>query len=198
MPTEKQDYLKLCNELGVPFEDFEGQFCSRCLQVECGRSQHGKSQFEQRVATWRERLFENPPRMDPHDERYRVLTAKKFLSIDAGPIPEVGRSAWVDPRDLDEPAPQPQNTEEPQEEPVQAVENTEEEVTEAAPQPTPEPLVSPMPMNTPNRTNAMVGPAKLPVPVADPWEPKRPSVSEGQVVKPGAKIRMGGAPPSGV
>jgi hypothetical protein len=196
--VKKQDYMGECNVHNVPLEDFTGQFCSRCLQPECGRSQHGQSRFEKRIATWETRLFTGVPKMNPSDPRYSSISAKKFLSIDPGPAPEIGRSAWVDPRDLDEPPPKPQNVEAPPP-PVQVTETAKEKTPEPPPAPPTPPakLGAPAPMNTPARSNVMIGPAKPPAPKSDPWEPKR-SAGEGVIVKPGAKIRMGGTPSSGV
>jgi hypothetical protein len=198
MPSEKQDYLRLCNEHEVPFADFEAQFCSRCLQRECGRSQHGKSSFEQRIMTWEERLFNDVPRMDSHDPRYESFQAKKFLSIDPGPPLEVGSSAWVDPRDLVEPSPKAQAAEVPVPElkPEVAQPVVEPPAEKPEPSPAPVPLAPPPLMNTSSRPGLMIGPAKPAAPAVDPWEPKV-SAPTGTVVKPGARVRMGG-PGSGV
>lgn len=53
------DYLEECSKTpGFSEEDF----CSRCYQPLCTRSQ--ATSFDRRVQTWLERLFINPPRKD--------------------------------------------------------------------------------------------------------------------------------------
>lgn len=191
----KVDHLRLCNEHGIPFQDFQAQFCSRCLQPECTRSQHGKSRFDSRVTTWEDKLFLNVDRMDPSDERFQNITAHKFLSVDPGNART--QSAWMDPKDLEptktisipEPAPEPP--------PV---------VVEAAPDPAPppkleEPVAPAAPlgdavlMNTPNRPRQMIGGAeqKPSSPVLDPWASKQPQpLKPGErLVERGARIRFG-------
>src|SRR5262245_46744848 len=101
--TERRDYLPVCNDLGVRLPDFQAMFCVRCVQRECTRSR-GDGLFETRVATWQDRLFRNPARMDKSDPLYPTLAAKRFVEIDTSRIPEInGRSEWVDPRALEEP-----------------------------------------------------------------------------------------------
>lgn len=95
----KQDFLGVCNEHNVPLDDFQRQFCIRCLQPECTRSQVGKSKFEERVATWEDRLFLNPSRLDPSDPRYQGIAAKRFLAI--APSDPNRQSSWDDPRDIE-------------------------------------------------------------------------------------------------
>lgn len=100
---ERRDYLSVCNDQGIPLPDFQATFCVRCVQPECSRSRAG-GLFETRVTTWEERLFKNPPRMPKDDPLYAMITAKRFIEIDTGRIPEVnGRLEWVDPRGLEEP-----------------------------------------------------------------------------------------------
>jgi hypothetical protein len=104
--VERSDQLSICNDQRVALDDFKAAFCDRCFQTECTRSQSAGDRFEQRVTDWHKKLFVSPPRMDPQDPRFSMLAAKKFLMIDTGPIPEVGRSsAWLDPRDLNEGSP---------------------------------------------------------------------------------------------
>jgi hypothetical protein len=173
----KQDCVTLCNEFKIPIGDFEMQHCSRCFQHECTRSQHGKSQFEHRVDTWEERLFLNVPRRDESDPLVQTLQAKKFVEVDPGPSPEVGRSAWVDPRDLSDEAPR---LDPPKPAPK----------TSGGPPPALS-AVSPF-LNTPDRPGQMVGqekPQKLAA--VDQWAPKEPEKNRDQVVKPGVRIRFG-------
>lgn len=215
MMAEKRDWLGDCNDQGVPLEDFRLQFCERCLQPECTRSQHGKSQFDARVADWESRLFLDVPRMDKSDPRYEDLQAKRFLGIDTSRVPEV--QSWVDPRDLQqptpkkpEPVPEPALVPEPPPEyempetkqvEAQAVADIEEQGP-AEPEPVPLPAVETpqrAALNTPNQPGQMLGGKKVdekPVaPVSDPWVPKEstPTPDDLKVVPPGAKIRLGGS-----
>jgi hypothetical protein len=206
--AEKRDWLGECNDQHVPLDDFQRAFCDRCLQVECARSQHGKSQFEARVATWEERLFNEVPRMDPSDPRYQVLSAKRFITIDTGPVPEV--RGWVDPLNLKEPPEVPPTTPEPRTYEVpettriraQAIVDLDEAGPVRAPVeegPVPEsPRVVPQAseLNTPAVRGQMVGkkvggPAVAPV--SDPWEPRKSTTDGLKVVPKGAKIRLGGS-----
>lgn len=205
MSDQKQDYLRICNEYGIPFQDFEAQFCSRCLQPECSRSQSGKTKFEERVANWEDRLFLNPDRMDPSDERFQGITAKKFLTVLPSSPHEI-RSDWIDPRTAVEPAPRPP-------EPVKLASPTPKFVP---PKPEPPPA-SPAPVqaeaqpteptpatpranppvlaNTPNRPKQMIGGASPnPKPVLDPWQSNKPPPANPgeQAVKPGSRIKFGG------
>lgn len=187
--AEKQDHLATCNELGVPIRDFEMQFCARCLQVECTRSQHGKSRFEQRIGTWRERLFEEVPRMNDADPRMKDIRAKRFIDIDTGPIPEIGeRHEWRDPRDLDAATESAQTV-------VEVPPTTS--VVSTTPEPSPSPSVVPVAtqlMNTSTQPGRMLGGRKLkPKDDADPWAVKPQETQGLQVVKPGARIKIGGS-----
>jgi len=191
-----KDYLhSVCNEFNVPIEDFELQHCARCFQQECTRSQFGKSQFEARVANWEDRLFNKVPQMSEDDPRFVTFQSKKFVSVDAAPAPEVGRSAWVDPRDLTDEAPAEYEVPE-----TKHLEEQEPEVDEPAPEPQISdrtPVTSTTPMNTPNKPGQMIGGRDKPpkaVPAADPWALKKPATDDGvQVVKPGTRIRFGGS-----
>lgn len=199
-----QDCLHLCNEFQIPSEDFEMQHCARCFQSECTRSLYGKGQFDQRVSTWEQRLFTNVPRMDESDPRYKEIQAKKFVGLDNSPVPEVGRSAWVDPRDLDDGAPEYKVPETKRIE-AQTIADLQDQgpakvtpkVDDAPPKPQiPEESVDTPFMNTPDQPGRMLGGREKPTKLAtsDPWEPKKePSGEKGQVVKPGARIRFGGS-----
>lgn len=187
----KRDLLKVCNDHAVPPEDFRQQFCIRCIQPECTRSQAGTSLFEKRIVTWKERLFTNPPRMTEEDPRYKIIRGKQFLSLDMKDVPEIGgRSSWVDPRDLDS---------EPHSSKIIEVEATVEPVETLVVPTTPDiPLehtVASKLMNTLVKKNVMVGGKVLPqptvVPVSDPWAGKTVAKPGEKVVKPGSKIRFG-------
>lgn len=212
--VEKRDWLGECNDQHVALDDFQRAFCDRCLQVECTRSQHGKSQFEARVADWEDRLFNQIPRMDPADPRYALLSAKKFITLDTGAVPEV--RGWIDPLNLEEPPEAPPPTPEPRTYEMspttlakaQAIVDLDEkgpvvaQEEPTAPEPPrniPEPpktvpLVSML--NTPVVRGQMVGkkadgPAVAPV--SDPWEPKKATTDGLKIVPKGAKIRLGGS-----
>lgn len=181
---DKRDWLHLCNEFGVSTEDFRMQHCSRCLQQECTRSLHGKARFDERVATWEQRLFDEVPRMDEADPRFKILRSKKFVEIDPGPAPEIGRGAWLDPRDLTDSVALVDAPETPK---VLEPEPPEPEAPKITP-------VRASPINTPNQPGQMIGGKNRPVlaPKADPWAPKKEAPpSKDPVVKPGARIRFG-------
>lgn len=198
-----QDFLNLCNSMNVPLEDFKGQFCNRCLNTECVRSIVGKSGFDQRVATWQQRLFTEVPQLGPEDPRFVQISAKKFLGVEAGPIPEIGatpvKSAWIDPRNLDEASERVQKVEasppvlETVQEPVVAEAPKAESVVSRPEPKTTTPLI---PMNTPHRPKQMLANApssalKTPSPV-DPWAtPTNPETAGVKVIQPGARIRFG-------
>lgn len=218
--VEKRDWLGECNDQHVALDDFQRAFCDRCLQVECTRSQHGKSQFEARVATWEERLFTGVPRMDPADPRYALLSAKKFITLDTGAVPEV--RGWIDPLDLKEPPEPPPPTPEPRTYEMsattlakaQAIVDLDErgpvvaqdaQVAQEEALPPEPPRVVPEPpknvprvasLNTPVVRGQMVGKkadGAAVVPVSDPWEPKKATTEGLKVVPKGAKIRLGGS-----
>jgi len=198
----KQDYLKECNEFKVPVGDFEAQFCARCLQPECGRSQHGSSRFESRVRDWEKRLFLDVPRMDPNDPQFTQFQSKKFL--DVGSV-----QGWVSPQDIPQDAPE-EPDDLPELELVETVPTDPAPPPSGMPEPPPEsmdsaPDTQPVPstipappglMNTPTRSKMMLGGKKVDTkpsqPVFDQWEPMKGGETDGlQVVKPGAKIRLG-------
>jgi hypothetical protein len=209
--AEKRDWLGTCNDQGVPLEDFQRQFCARCLQPECTRSQHGQSQFDARVANWEDRFFHSVPQMDESDPRFQQIRAKRFLGIDtSGPAVVQG---WVDPLKLEEaPALPAEPAMVPPPEPVPTYEVPEAKQVEAravadleeqGPAPVEAQEASAprrptgTPMNTPNQPRQMVGGKKVDeqptVSVSDPWKAPTPAKAPDgtKVVPPGAKIRLG-------
>lgn len=185
---DRRDYLPVCNDQGVPLPEFEALFCVRCVQPECSRSKAG-GLFEARVSTWKDRLFDNPLRMPKDDPLYAAISAKRFIEIDTGRIPEIGgRSEWVDPRGLEQPAPQVSKP---------------RAARKAPAQPPNVPPVSerqegaPRVLNTAFQQGAVLGspPTSPKAPSADPWappapvgpEPASPAVPQ---VKAGARIRF--------
>jgi hypothetical protein len=167
------------------------QFCDRCMQPECTRSQTGRSKFEQRVVDWNEKLFVTPPRLDPNDPQYVRLTAPKFLMVDVGPVPEVRTSAWVDPRDLSDQSPTAQAS---APKPV-----TTATPTVHGPPASKSDLFRLSNVNTPLTAPRMLRGSEKPSPKVDPWTGSEAPISSGEVVlKPGTKIRLGGGQGGGV
>lgn len=213
----KDDLLHLCNNMGVAIPDFEAAFCSRCMQSECQRSLAGKSLFEARVHTWEDRLFKNPPKMDPSDPRFARISAQEFPDIQPSPyfIPNIGESPrqqsdWVDLRDLQahqvekkpEPkkAPPPPTQKSPESEPEVAekeLQNPEHEPVDSEPEVAQAKPKSPMPtarrLQTSFQQGTMLEGATAPQPKApkDPWAAPVATEDGAPVVKPGAKIRFG-------
>jgi len=205
--ADKRDELSVCNDQGVPLEDFKRAFCDRCLNQQCSRSVAGQSRFEQRTATWYQRLFENPDRLDERDPRYAQIQAQKFIEVPTGLVPEVGgaQSAWLDPRDLDAPVSPPQVAI-PQPPPVPISPEPEPAAPEPQPDvpppvPEPQPLRQTALMNTPGPRPQMIGDGQKDQPkpdkpvFVDPWEPPKPKteVDGVKVVQPGARFRFGGS-----
>lgn len=86
--SNRRDFLKDCHaqvskqvKEPLPFDTFGAAYCARCLQPECTRSTHGSTKFDQRVATWQDRLFLNVPRMDQDDPRFEDISRKEFTPI---------------------------------------------------------------------------------------------------------------------
>ncbi len=170
MTVEKRDLYRECNDQpDVSVEDFQLQFCSRCVRPDCTRSQYGKSKFDHRVTTWESRLFIDVPRMNPEDPRFESFQAKRFREIDMTEVPNVqgGVQDWVDPRDLDEPK-------------TYEIPETKRIETEAI-------------RDRRGRTlEGKKNDVRPDQPVLDPWEPKKQPPSNEKIVKPGAKIKLGG------
>lgn len=186
---ERRDYLPVCNDHGVPLTEFQQTFCVRCVQPECSRSQAGGI-FQTRVVTWQDRLFENPPRMRKDDPLYAAISAKRFMEIDGGAVPEFGaKQEWVDPRAVEEPkpTPKPRKAKAPPAKPEARVEPSKVE------RPT---LQRQAGLNTPFQQGAMLeGPAAaLPKKPADPWAAPVTSTparsTPANLVKPGARIKF--------
>lgn len=205
-----RDLLPVCNEAGVPAQEFAESWCKFCFNPECTQSLAGASKFDVRVATWRERLFEHPSKMDPNDPRFAKIAAQNFLAVPIGGPLIIGASAptsaWVDPRDLEpqtpveavvpQTAPPPRQAAppppvEPQKaEPISPVPATPKVETVAAPQQRQGPL------QTPFVQGVMLAGAPPPTPKPpekDPWEasPTPEAPKGGKVLKPGGKFRFG-------
>jgi hypothetical protein len=145
-----QDYLKECNDQGVPPDDFALQFCRRCRQPECSRSQVGESRFEQRVSTWEDRLFLQVPTMSPEDPRYPRISAQKFIrGPSRGRTPEV-RGSWVTPKELEKSEPKTIIT------PQGNTPYTPGQMIKGAPPTTPKPVKDPWEAQPPKNTTENV------------------------------------------
>jgi hypothetical protein len=142
---DRRDLYSECNVVGAPLEAFTEECCKHCINPECTRSGFGKTKFDQRVGSWYERMFQNVPRMDPNDPRFEKITAQKFMIIN--PTLTL-QSAWVDPRELDQPAP----PRAPEPAPI---------VVQAQPAPAPEPVV----VAAPEPAAPQLAPAPPPAPI---------------------------------
>ena len=191
----KLDYLGECNDQGVPLEDFRLAFCVRCFQKDCTRSQFGTSKFEARVNTWEERLF-SPPQLPKNDPRYSAITAKRFLTLPAGPTPSVRE--WIDPQTLDT---SPSTNQASPASTPQMVQSVEVSVPEPAPIVEEVKKTQEVPrsrqnlfVNTPYtgpRTLANQ-PAHPPEKPRDAWSTPEPLKPGEKVIKPGARVKIGG------
>lgn len=82
-----QDFLKECMsdpalvQGQVPMDEFNRAFCIRCVQKECSRAGLNGSLFARRTATWKENLFDKPPRADEADPKYQGIRSKRFLQV---------------------------------------------------------------------------------------------------------------------
>lgn len=190
---DRRDCLKECNNRGLPLEDFRLSFCARCVQPECTRSIYGTTQFDQRVRTWFERLFENVPQMSSEDPRFQLIASQSFQGIDPGSPGKT--SEWADPRDLPAtktivelpagfylPAP-----------PEPLIQEVAQEVPrEALPPGMTQELAL---LNTPSRGEVYLqGNSKLPKKEErkDPWAAPEPTAPGEVVVERGATVRLGG------
>jgi hypothetical protein len=155
---------------------------------------HGKSRFEDRALNWEDRLFRNVSRLDPSDERFPEISAKKFLTVLQG-TPQAP-STWLDPREI-ETTKAYSIPSQPVVEPVEKLVPAPPPVAVAAPPPIQAPVQTPgqepVLRNTPARQRQMIGGGepKPPVPVLDPWASKQPLSPNDNLVKPGARIKFG-------
>jgi hypothetical protein len=195
--AELTDFLNVCNDHNIPWQDFEQQFCSRCFQ-KCTRSQPSRSKFGHRANNWYSELFAEVPRMDQKDPRFQEISGKRFLPI--MPTSPAAQSAWIDPRNEGPVQVQvPVQLAAPEPEPLELVPVTPEPPKVEAPPPPP--MVIPASAgeirNTPALPRQMIGGAqpKPVAPVLDPWQPNSPppQLRPGErQVKPGARIKFGG------
>jgi len=144
----------------------------------------GKSLFDKRTQTWESRLFLDVPRMDPLDERYQGIKAKRFVGAPAPEerMPELG-AQWIDPLqegEEDEEAP-PDTQREPL---VELPLDDAMDPTDPAPPPDQfQPIM--------NQGRVLAGAPTKPA-QTDPWEPKKKPAPTNEVVIPsGAQVRLG-------
>jgi hypothetical protein len=187
--TTRTDLLPECIPQGVPLDAFKTEWCDRCVNPECVRSQVGSSKFEVRVKDWEEKLFKNPPVMDPNDPLFVAIAGKRFITIDPGRMPEI-RSSWIDPQDIKEPEPVPEfvSSSEPAPEPqVKA-----REPSPPKPETSPRSTLALVGENAPDQSGKILrGAPGESTTKADPWAPADPPDPADVVVQPGARIKVG-------
>lgn len=202
--TPRRDLLAECNTANEGLPTFQETWCKRCTQPDCTRSSFGLTRFDVRTRTWEDRLFINPPRMDPSDPRFALLNRPHFLSVDVGPTPEL--RSWVDPASQTAPveAPVVVKKDEP---PVLTAVLTDpppvaQETAAPAPVPTPAPVQRPteadpnlavLSMQTPNQTGAMIVGVRSanPPPSATPKDPWAAPTPAENVVPVGGRVKLG-------
>jgi len=112
------------------------------------------------------------------------------MSIDVGPTPSIGTSAWLNPEEIQPSKEGPLLSEEkPKDSPprvVTPVSTTLGAVVEEAPKRLP--VVTNPIMNTPNQAGRMLN-TQRPVTSPDPWAGR--ALTKEPVVQPGARIKLG-------
>lgn len=164
-----RDMMRECNTENQNVADFTTFWCARCISPECTRSRAKALSFNQRTATWEDRLFNQVARLDPSDPRYLPIAGQNFVEL---PVGERGAppSAWVDPQE----AP------------------TKPTITPVPEKGAPR-LVVPRHLalsNAPDQTGRVFGPSGGAVPKADPWAAPAPLGSTEKVIPVGGKIRL--------
>lgn len=198
--TTRRDWVKDCisevaakgTQLSLP--ELKASFCDFCAQPECTRSLFGTSKFEQRVSTWKERLFTQVPRMQEGDPRFSAISSKGFILIPPEALLSKSSGSWLDPRDV-----KPVSVSVP--ESVKGEESSpapaQEEPAPAQPAPaapTPEPMSREVVLiNTPVQRGIMLpgGTQTGPRPQRDQWDAPQPVRPGEKVVQRGATVRFG-------
>ena len=200
----RRDLYSECANPGTPIDVLKEAWCSRCGNPECVRSVVGLSKFEDRIKDWEKKLFTEAPQLSPEDPRFSLIIGKRFITLDVtGRTPEI-RSDWVDPRDLKEPemvpAPPAPLVVTPVT-PLPAPDVIAPPTAAAPPTTPPKPTVSQpsadrvhlVGANAPNQSGKILpGAPGGSTNEVDPWAAPEPPQPADQVVKPGAKIKMGG------
>lgn len=83
MPAERTDWFQDTCYVGehqklMSPEAFRRQFCALCRNAQCSESVIGKSRWQARMDTQEDRLLVHPQFGDPHDPRFRDVTALEF------------------------------------------------------------------------------------------------------------------------
>lgn len=187
--TERRDQLAECNADRLPLPEFQDGWCRRCINPECTRSLFGQSRFDLRVNTWQERLFRDPPRMDPNDPRYSQIASKRFLTLDLSAPPEV--RSWVDPTTHQEPTPAPIVVPVVAPEPPKPAPAPQAPAPKAQPAPTREVAASVLSMNSQSQGGRMLSGVKTSQPTTpDPWAAPEPAEN---VIPVGGRVKLGGS-----
>jgi len=179
MPKVRLDLYAECNIQGAREDEFTAQCCVVCLNAECTRSRSVDTKFQKRVDTWYEDMFSAVPRMTPDDPRFGSIAAKRFESVN----PALTVSSSWGPPVWEEPATAAPPKEEASE--VEVARSTSVEAPTLATDPIAPPESTPTPrpasLNTQPQANRMIPGAPTPTPTPKP----------GNVVKPGAVIKLG-------
>lgn len=79
----KPDFLKECmSDVGiVPINDFNKNYCMRCVNSQCSRSATNNHLFVKRVTNWEENLFKGVKRADENDPKYAQIRSQKFMPV---------------------------------------------------------------------------------------------------------------------
>jgi hypothetical protein len=188
----KHDLLGECNADHHPIERFTRECCADCFNPECTRSLSGKTKFDHRVSNWFERFFGDQDRMDSGDPRFPRISAQKFIMIDpglTGRTPEVGGgSAWLDPRQVEEPPPRTDLAKVPPTRTVEPELPASIPVRRSVPQ---QLLLANVPVQSHQLIQAPPSANSAPSP-KDPWSGPVPEPKvEETIVQPGARVKMG-------
>ena len=152
----KADYLKDCmTDIGtIPIDQFNLIYCRKCGNSDCARSVLSTSAFENRVANWKDVLFDKVPRVNDNDERYDNVRIKWFKHQSSEPrmepIPII-----KEPEFKPEPEPEPELYV--KEEPNRIVPELQIEIKEIEPVIAKPELVQVTPDNTPFEQGMKIG-----------------------------------------
>lgn len=93
----KRDYLKECmSDAGnPPLDKFQIAWCVHCQNAECVRNGGKNFKFNKRVDSWKEDLFESPPRATEEDPRFNDIRLKRFVPVSGGKTYELRSSREV-------------------------------------------------------------------------------------------------------
>lgn len=195
--TTRRDWVKDClSEVAskgtqISPQELKTSFCDFCAQPECTRSLFGKSKFEQRVSTWKERLFTQVPRMKEGDPRFEAIASKGFILIPPEALLPKSSGNWLDPRDVEPVSVSvPEKIEDLTPAPAQEEPQAQPDPEPAAPPPMSREVVL---INTPVQRGLMLpgGTQTGPRPQRDQWDAPQPVRPGEKVVQRGATVRFG-------